>query len=796
MSTKSEAPGEPMCEILAIAGLKADAEILVDPWGIAHLRAADEDDLFFVQGFNAARDRLWQIDLWRKRGLGRLAAHFGPGYLAQDQASRAFLYRGDMQREFSSYAPDARAICTAFANGVNSYIGLTEREPERLPLEFGLTATRPERWVAEDVVRVRSHALTRNAVSEVLRAIVASKAGFDNDLLRQTIEPPVTPGNRSGVGLADVPLAALDLFKLATAGVVFSTARLSAALADAPNWRVVNDLGEITRAANAAGSNNWVVAASRSATGRPVFAGDPHRLHSLPSLRYLVHLSAPGLDVIGAGEPSAPGVSMGHNGFAAFSQTIFGMDQEDIYVYETEPGHPDRYRFNGEWIEMRLVQERFAVKGAPEQVHSLKFTRHGPVLHVDEARNRAYALRSVWFEPGTAAYLGSLSTMRSRSFSEFRQHLRRFAAPSLNHLYADVTGAIGWQPAGMVPVRANWDGLLPVAGDGRFEWRGFVDLDALPSKADPPEGYLATANKANLPTDFDQKKTQVGYEWLESSRALRIREALGKDASHSVAASLALQTDVFSRPAARLQRLLRLIEPGADQDFAAARNLLLDWDCRLGAESAPGALFELWFTRHLRPALLAACVADAATRALLAPGDVEGVLTALERPDKRLGDNPVAARDGLLAHTLGLAYRDARACLGADPAAWRWGDLHHGYFQHPLSAIVGDEERQRLDIGPLPKGGSASTVMHAAYRPQDFRVTTGASVRYVLDVGEWDASFCINAPGQSGDCRSPHYRDLAPKWAKGEYVPLLYSREAVDKATRRRIVLRAADRPA
>lgn len=779
-------------ETLAVEGLQATAEILVDLWGIAHLRAGDADDLFLLQGFNAARDRLWQIDLWRKRGLGRLAAHFGPGYLAQDQASRAFLFRGNMEREWLSYAPDARTICEAFVRGVNAYIALTEREPERLPVEFGLTGTRPERWRAEDVVRIRTHALTRNAVSEVLRAIVASKAGRDNDLLRKNLEPPVIPGNPSGIVLDEIPLAVLDFFKLATAGVSFSEARLSASLPDAPKWRVVNDLAEVTMATESMGSNNWVVAGSRSATGRPVFAGDPHRNHSVPSLRYLVHLTAPELNVIGAGEPSVPGVSMGHNGFAAFSQTIFSADQEDVYVYGTEPGNPNRYRFEGKWLDMRLIEERFEVKGEPEQVCVLKFTRHGPILHVDEARNRAYALRSVWFEPGTAAYLGSLSTMRSKSWNEFRQHLRRFATPSLNHLYADVTGAIGWQPAGMIPVRRNWDGLLPVAGDGRFEWEGFVDLDDLPSEADPAEGFLATANEANLPADFDQEKTRVGYEWLEKSRAVRIHETLGWDARHTVAASLALQTDVFSRPALRLQRLLQAIERAEDPDFAPARNMLLDWDNALHAESAAGALSELWFSKHLKPGLLGLLVPDAATRALLAPGDVEGILTALEQPDGRFGADPTPARDALIARTLAAAYRDARGRLGADPAKWRWGQLHHGYFEHPLSAIAGEELGRQMDVGPLPKGGSASTVMHAAYRPQDFRVTMGASVRFVLDVGNWDASFCVNAPGQSGDCRSPHYRDLAVKWATGEYVPFLYSQQAVDAAARRRIVLKPA----
>lgn len=783
----------PVEETIAIVGLKAAAEILIDPWGVPHLRAGDADDLYLVQGFNAARDRLWQIDLWRKRGLGLLAAHFGPGYLAQDQASRAFLYRGDMAVEWKTYAHDAQAICEAFVKGVNAYIDLTEREPERLPLEFGATGTRPERWYAEDVVRVRSHALTRNALSEVLRANVLSKTGVDNDLLRKNLEPRVAPGNSAGLPLDEIPLAALDLFKLGSATVTFSQERLATTLADAPKWRKVNDLAEVVMAADLTGSNSWVIAPSRSANGRPIFAGDPHRTHSIPSLRYLVHLTAPGLDLIGAGEPSAPGVSMGHNGHSAFSQTIFSADQEDVYVYEIDPERPDQYKFNGEWTPMQLVEERYEVKSAPDQTHVQKFTRHGPVLHVDSARRRAFALRSVWFEPGTAAYLGSLTTARARSWDEFREGLRRFAAPSLNHLYADVSGAIGWQPAGMVPVRRNWDGLLPVTGDGRFEWEGFLDLDDLPRELNPAKGFLATANEANLPADFDQDQTRISYEWLENSRAVHLHKTLARAERATLRDSMRLQTDVHSRPALRLQRLLRAIDRADDADFARARAMLLAWDNELSVDSAPGALSELWWTKHLKPGLFALVVPEAA-RPLMAPGDVEGVLTALENPDARFGAAPAAARDDLLARTLAAAWRDAASRFGGDPAGWRWGQLHHGYFEHPLSAVSSDEMRRQLDVGPLPKGGGASTVMHAAYRPQDFRIVMGASVRFVLDVGAWDNSMCVNSPGQSGDSRSPHYRDLAPKWAKGEYVPLLYSKAAVDAACERRIALTPKDR--
>lgn len=777
-------------ETIFVEGLADAAEIRIDRWGIPHLSASNQTDIFFLQGFNAARDRLWQIDLWRKRGLGLLAADFGPGYLAQDAASRAFLFRGDMAAEWSSYAPDTKDICRAFVNGLNAYIDLIERDPSLLPHEFTITGTRPAKWQPDDVVRIRSHALTRNALSEVMRGCLLAQYDEATDLLRKNLEPRVTPGNPGDIDFTSVPLEVLDLFKLATASVTFSTERLNAKLEDAGKWTKLNELAEVVADVTWTGSNNWAIAGTRTETGRPVMAGDPHRNHAMPSLRYLVHLTTPEFDVIGAGEPSMPGISMGHNGTISFTQTIFGSDQEDVYVYETHPDDPDKYYHGGEWVPMEIVQERFQVKGAPDQVRSLRFTLHGPVLFADPARRMAFALRSVWFEPGSGAYLAGLSSMRAKNLKEFKAAIRRFAAPSLNHVYADVEGNIAWLPFGMTPIRRNWDGLLPVPGDGRFEWDGFIDLDDMPSLVNPAAGYVASANEANVPPDWNHEAVRIGYEWLEKSRAVRIREVLDRQDRQSVAASAALQTDVVSVPARRLQALLReSTSSNTDPDFNQARAMLLDWDNTLHTDSAAGALSELWFTKHLKPALFARFVPDPSLRALLAPGDVEGILTALENPDGRFGTDPATGRDSLLAETLAAAYRDAKQRLGDDPERWKWGMLHHGYFEHPLSAVAGGESRKTLDVGPLPKAGSASTIMHAAYRPQDFRVTMGASVRFVLDVGNWDASLCMNAPGQSGDSRSPHYSDLSSLWARGEYVPFLYSREAVDRATVRRIAL-------
>ena len=771
-----------------LEGLKQPAEIAVDRWGIPHIAAKSLSDLFLAQGFNAARDRLWQIDLWRKRGLGLLSADFGSGFLAQDRAARLFLFRGDMEREWAAYgSADMREICEAFTGGINAYVALTERKPEMLPPEFVALGTRPSRWRPEDVVRIRSHGLTRNAISEVLRANVLSRADEATDLLRANLDPPTTAKRSEGVDLATIKVEALDIFKLALAGVTFTKERLAATLAEAERWSKVNELGEVVEDISATGSNNWAIHGSRTASGRPIVANDPHRAHAVPSLRYLVHLQSPGFDGIGAGEPAVPGISIGHNGTIAFGLTIFCADQEDVYVYETQAGAPDRYRHDGGFAAMRVVEETIEVKGAPDQKLVLKFTRHGPVIHEDAESRLAVAVRSVWQEPGAGAYLASLAAMRAKNFGEFREACAHWGAPSVNMVYGDVEGNIGWLPAGKMPRRPNWNGLLPMAGDGRHEWNGFIPAGELPVRFNPKEGFVATANQMNLPADWPHAKLPVGHEWSERSRATRIHEVLEAMSGDSVASSCALQTDVTSMPARRLTRLLAPLGEG-EGDTLLPLSLLRAWNCALEAESAAAALFEVWWMRHLRPRLLTKLARDSALAKLLAPGDIDGMLDALEKPDARFGAEPRRERDALLADTLGKAVAECRERLGPDPARWRWGALHHGFFEHALS-ILAAPAAPRMDVGPLPKGGSGSTPMHTGYRPSDFRITHGASVRLVMDVGEWDNSVCINAPGQSGDPRSPHYGDLAPAWAKGEYVPMLYSAARVEPEITQRIKL-------
>ena len=277
-----------------VSGLNEPAEIIVDEWGVPHIYAGTHYDAFFVQGFNAARDRLWQIDTWRRRGLGKLAEVLGPEYLEQDKATRLFLYRGDMYREWLAYGSDAKKVAESFTAGINAYLDAIDEHPDLMPPEFELLDYRPSRWQASDVVRIRSHGLLRNVPMEVQRARIVCEAGLTVAAYWKKLEPEWKLAVPDGLDPCSIPNDVLRTYFLATAPVHFdrpeATASLSESLATDPSR----------------GSNNWVVSPERTSTGRPILADDPHRSHSVPSLRYISHLVAPGLNVIGAGEPALP----------------------------------------------------------------------------------------------------------------------------------------------------------------------------------------------------------------------------------------------------------------------------------------------------------------------------------------------------------------------------------------------------------------------------------------------------------------------------------------------------------
>jgi penicillin amidase len=758
-------------------------EILVDRWGVPHIYAENLDDVFFGQGWNAARDRLWQLDLWKRRGDGTLSEVFGSEFVEKDRAARLFLFRGDMHTEWLAYASDTKRIVSAFVAGVNAYIALTRKDPGLLPFEFRELDYQPALWTPETVVRIRSHGLLWNAREEASRAKFVRDHGLAALRYRELLAPTHEVTLPEGLDLSVIPDEVIDVYNRARSGVRFAKGK---------GGRLTLAAGEAAEQPLRSASNNWAVSAARSKTGRAMLANDPHRSISVPSLRYIAHLSAPGLDVIGAGEPALPGLSIGHNKRVAFGLTIFFIDQEDLYVYETRPDKPHEYRYRDRWEPMQILTERIRVRDGPDVDVKLAYTRHGPVLFANPDDNLAIGLRAAWLEPGMAPYLGSILSMRAQNWDDFLAAMNRWGLPPENLLYADIDGRIGWKPGGLAPIRPNWDGLLPVPGDGRYEWAGFRDMDELPVEHDPQRGWVATANQMNLPPDYPH---ELGFEWILPYRFERIREVLAPKRLLSFEDMVKLQSDTRSVPARRL--LERLDGLSADDPTVErALALLRDWDGDVRADSGPAALYEVWAYRHLARAVMTQWI-DGKTGILTNVIDEKLLYDVFEGSSaevwlSRLEDPslPVSVKRAILIESLADAISETESLLGSDWSRWSWGQLHRAELTHPISALLDASEREKVNVGPAPRGGSGATVNSTAYTLEDFIQRYGASFRMVLDVGSWDQSVAMNTPGQSGDPSSRHYQDLFEAWSRDESFPLLYSRERILEAAEQRILLR------
>jgi penicillin amidase len=532
------------------------------------------------------------------------------------------------------------------------------------------------------------------------------------------------------------------------------------------------------------GSNNWVVSGAITQSGFPMMMNDPHRTQSAPSLRYWVHLVAPDWNVIGGGEPVLPGVSIGHNEYGAWGLTIFGTDTEDLYVYDTNPSNPNQYRYRGAWEDMRVIKDTVPIKGEAPASVELKYTRHGPVLSEDTVHHKAYALRAAWMEIGAAPYLASLRMDQAKSWEEFVEACKYSRLPAENRVWADRQGNIGYQAVAIAPLRPNWSGLVPVPGDGRYEWNGYLPINALPHAANPAKGYIATANNYLFPRDYPYKEAQH-YTGADPFRVSRISEVLGAGRLHTVSDMMRLQNDVVSLPARSLVPLLRDV-PIADGPAAKARDLLLAWNFNLDPDSVAAGIYEMW-QRRLAANMRDLFVPKAAQRFLGQLG-MRNIIGWLDAPDGRFGEQPVQGRDALLARSLTEAVAELTKKLGADVNGWRWGQnaYHHALIHHPLSSVAPAVVRARLDVGPYPRGGDSYTVNATGNADNQ---TSGGSLKIIADTGNWDQSLGLNNPGQSGDPASPHYRDLFELWARGKYFPIFFSRPKVESVVEERLTL-------
>jgi len=786
---------EQSSQTVSVAGLAQPVEIRRDQWGINHIYAQSEADLFFAQGYAAARDRLFQFELWRRQATGTMAEIAGRRELARDRGARLHMFRGDLDTELAHYHPRGKAIVESFVRGVNAYIAETERTPSLLPMEFKALGITPGRWTPAVVIS-RHQALTANIGDEVraMRALKVMTPAALRDLKYfqggepvftpdAALDPKIFPDNMLELYTAFrspmefKPEDVIPEFRGAAAAPTQAGARPTPASRLPPAGAIEDDTYVNPRDI---GSNNWVVSGARTQSTFPILANDPHRAQGAPSLRYWVHLVAPGWNVIGGGEPVLPGVSIGHNEYGAWGLTIFGNDNEDLFVYDVNPANANEYRYQGRWEAMRVTTDTVAVKGEKPATVELKHTRHGPVIFEDAANHKAYALRAAWMEIGSAPYLASLRMNQARTWDEFREACGYSRMPAENMVWVDRTGTIGWQAAGIQPLRRNWSGLLPVPGDGRYEWDGYLPITALPHEVNPARGFVATANHYLFPNDYAYPEA-MHYEWADPYRASRITEILGSGRLFSVAEMARLQNDDLSIPARALVPLLKDVTV-SNPATAKARDLLTTWDFVMDKGSVSAGIYGMWQRRLM--ANMREVMVPAPAREILGNNalSTKRVIDWLYAPDGRFGADPMAGRDALVVRSLDEAVAELTKRFGPDNSKWQWGQetYHHALIRHPLSSAVNDATRAKLNVGPAPRGGDGSTVSATGSADNQ---TSGGSFKFIADAENWDNSIGLNNPGQSGNPDSPEYRNLFDMWSKGRYFPVAYSRPKVESVT-------------
>ena len=776
---------------LSVPGLKASVEVIRDQYGVNHIYAENEHDLFFAQGYCAVKDRLFQFEMWRRQATGTVAELLGAKEIKRDIGARLFRFRGDLTQELNHYHSRGETIITAYTEGVNAYITETEKNPNLLPIEFRLLNTKPQKWTP-DIVISRHQGLVANLTEEIQVGRKVARLGSAKVKELESFGPgdplldldPLINKERLFDDVIEVyrafrrPVAFAPEDLVASANNNLDEYRsLAKADIDALENILANDRHMI-------GSNNWIVSGQFSQSKYPLLANDPHRAISAPSLRYMVHLNAPGWNVVGGGEPTIPGISIGHNEFGAWGLTVFEIDCEDLYVYQLNPANKNQYQYKGGWEDMRLEKDVIKVKGGPDVEVTHRYTRHGPVTFFDEKNNIAYAVRAGWMEIGGSPYLASLRMDQATNWEEFREACQYSHLPGENMIWADRNGNIGWQVVGIAPMRNNWSGMVPVPGDGRFEWSGYLPIKSLPHVYNPEKGFWATANENLVPDNYPHRNA-VGWSWSESYRADRINEVLAQNRKFSIGDMMQLQADYLSVPARTLVPLLSSLQ-SPDKATENARQMLLKWNFIMDKNSVEAAIYKAWEDRlqdNIRPLFIPSNALDLVT-SLPLDKVIDWILTA--RPE--FGPNSVTARDEFLLKSLKDALADLTKKLGSDIKKWQYGQpaYHHVLIKHPLSNAVDAATRKKLEVGPLPRSGYGST---PGMTGDGDNQTHGATFRIAVDTEDWDKSMFTNAPGQSGDPNNPFYRNLFQLWANDKHFPVYFSRNLVEKSAFERVTL-------
>jgi penicillin amidase len=767
---------------LALKGLQQTVTVRWDSFAIPKVFAASETDLFFAQGFLHAQERLWQMELSRRFLGGRTAEIFGDLPLPWQDLSIQFRHRtsADLdyfmrllgigsaaQNSLALLSEELRARLDAYCGGVNRYI---EQCGKKLPWEFRLLRHRPEPWRAEDTLIISKGLalLLSTALYSRLNFFAVANKLKDQPAKLQELFPAHPPG---------APVIARALWDQAESV-----------------WRFSNDMLAVTDWHPAgAGSNSWAVAPTRSQTGAALLCNDPHLRMSLPSIWYLVHLKSEeqsrdsnGYDVWGASIPGCPLVQIGRNRSIAWGITAAVCDDVEIYRERLHRVEPDRYLAGSEWRRFEITREEIRIRRSPPIERVVRQTRHGPVISdfspTSARGGEVLSVRWTAHEPGEE--MRSLyGVNRASSWQEFQDSLRHHGAPTLNFVYADQAGNIGYALAGKVPRRARVPTLQPLAGwNEENEWRGYIRFEELPRIFNPPEGWIATAN--NRITD-DAYADYLSHFFEPPFRFRRIGALLNSREKHTTADLAGIQLDDLSLHAHELIAVLstELTRIGAaDPSLADTVNVLLSWDGRCSATSVAATIFHVFHHRLLFNLLVPDLGED------LFPAYVEILNQCIAPTDRILADpNSPWFAERSRAELVRLSLREARGelaqALDENAQTWHWGRIHRLSLNHSLSRVPA--LKSLLTLGPLSTPGDGMTINLGFYRHSNpYAQTVGASMRFIADLSAHQSAEFILPSGQSGHPWSNHYADQTRLWTEGRRITL--TPVSVDNENQRR----------
>jgi len=746
---------------LPVEGIDAAVEIYRDPYGIPHVSAETVHDAFFGQGFATAQDRLWHMDFDRHCAYGRWAEYIGESGVEQDKTMRRFQIKASVKSDYEAINAETKSMADAYTAGINAFLKSTDR----LPLEYSLIEIRPEQWMPWDcfaVYKVR-HIMMGLFEGKLWRAKLVNILGPER-------AAELLCGYQPGHLIIVPPGHEYD------GDCLNGFTELSEGLPGI-EW-MKEDVN--------AGSNSWAVHGSRTASGKPLLAGDSHRRLDTPNVYYQNRIACPEFDVIGLSFPGCPGFPhFGHNAHVAWCVTHTQADYQDLYVERFSPDDPLKYEYQGEWIPVEIRRELIKIKDNPSLEIDIPVTRHGPVIIENSEEKYGIAFKYSATAGPNLGFECFLPMLQASSAAELDATMEKWVDPCNNFVFVDEHGDIGYLNRGEVPIRSMANAWLPVPGwTGEHEWQGNIPFDHLARMRNPDSGFIVTANNRVLGKDYPY---YIGLNFVPEYRARRIYERLKDMPAATVEDMGSVHMERISTPGKILTGLLSEIEiETADDLKAEAKRILIEWDGGMDRDQVAPTIYAT--TRiHLMRKIVNHLMGPVSEEMFTSTGrgaprhlsELMSVLVTHARDNDTSLLPPGTGWPNLLSEALSDAVDYLRTRLGDNLHEWRWGKIHRTNPRHPLSDTNIDHSRD-LDPPTFPMHGDADTPLQGGYSPGNpFEVTLLSVVRYVFDTSDWDNSRWAIPLGSSGHPGSPHYADQAYLWSDGELVPMFYNWEKV-----------------